>query len=258
MYPSVRATIEPYLAQVEGWLRVMYPDDANAITTGLGNKIDSPELAMGLPWRHGIGGPLATPEEIGAAWETVKNAGLAGVGGGSPQVAALTDLRLDDDGIQALINSRLATNEPILRQRFTHYDSMPANGQRALHAMAWAMGPEFKFPKFEAAMNEVIPDFITAANESGTRNTDVGNVKHNAENKQEFLYADQVVKQGLPFDQVLGLGSGGGNVTIPVATIPGVASASEIASLAVLAGKAILGAGLIGGLGYLIFRGFKS
>jgi hypothetical protein len=255
-YPSVIATFPAYVQQVEGFIPYMYTDADNYVTTLIGNKIDNGNAgpALALPWKHASTGILATPAEITAAWQGVKNAGLAGVGGGDPRFAALNDLRLTGADAQTLMGQKLSSDAAILSKRFIHYSTMPANAQRALHAMAWAMGAEFVFPKFQAALNAIVPNFIVAANESGTRNKDIGNIKHNEENKQEFVVANAVVQQGLPFDQIYGIG--GLPLTVPLPA--GLQATTNVAALAVATGKVIVSMAILGGLGYVVLRGLRA
>lgn len=145
----------------EGYLPWMYVDKENLVTTGMGDLIDPIGTALPLPWRHGIGGNFASPSDITAAWNTVKHSGKAGSGGGNQ--GGLTDLRLDDDGIQQLINSKIANNESILRARFPNYDNLNTDAQIVLNSMAWAMGPNFNYPKFQSAINQLVPDYAAAA-----------------------------------------------------------------------------------------------
>lgn len=141
------------------------------VTTGLGNLIDggSKGDVYNLPWTHGDNGPFASRGEIDAAWNLVKSRAdlvRAGLGGGSQAFANLTDLRLSDDAILGLVRSKLTAFENRLRERFGGYDAWPADAQLGLLSMAWAMGPNFRYPKFEAAANALLPDFDVMARES--------------------------------------------------------------------------------------------
>lgn len=168
----------------EGVTSWPYPDVLGYVTTGMGNLIDGGQKndTYTLPWQHkapgdpdsaafGPYGPYtggaASRDEIDAAWNAVK----ANPGRGSGYAYQnMTDLRIDDAAISNLVAKKLSANESVLRGYFPMYDSLGADAQTALHAMAWAMGPDFpqKFPTFRAAVNA--RDFQTAADESHCAN----------------------------------------------------------------------------------------
>src|SRR6185369_2729416 len=108
-----------------------------------------------------------SPGEVADAWTKVHDAqSYAKLGGGNAYWAHLTSLRLDHDGIAQLVKSKLAANEEILKKRFPAWESWPADAQLGTLSMAWAMGPNFNFPRFQAAVTQLIPDFRAAAAES--------------------------------------------------------------------------------------------
>lgn len=182
----------------------MYLDVKGLVTTGIGNLIDSVGAAQALPWRHGANGPLASASEVADAWNNLKShQELKLLGGGNKAFQNLNDLRLDADGIKQVVLNKLDANEVILRTRFPGFDAWPADAQLGLLSMAWAMGPNFKFPKFEAAVNQLAPDFKAAAalshmNAAGNP----GLVPRNTANEALFNSAGDVVAQGLDFTQV--------------------------------------------------------
>lgn len=213
MRASVLAAFKPFSTTFEGYLPWMYVDQKGLVTTGMGNLIDPVENAINLPWTHGVGGPAATQQEIIAAWNAVKNSGANGTGGGNQ--GGLSDLRLDDDGIQQVIAQKLTNNESILRQNFPMWDSLPADAQLGLLSMAWALGPAFHFPKFQAALNQTMPDWDTAALQSWMKDSSRGSPAsldddpsnyppdlnaglrpRNLANRQLFLNAKQAVATG--------------------------------------------------------------
>lgn len=203
MYPSVLAAYRAFSTTFEGMVSWMYTDVKNLVTTGMGNLIDPISSATSLTWQHGANGPVASADEVAQAWQAVKSSGLAGIGGGSSRFQELSDLRLSDASIDSLIASKLASNESILRTRFPGYDAWPADAQLGLLSMAWAMGPAFHFPKFMAAVNQVRPDFRTAATESHMN--DVGNpglTPRNAANYQLFTNAADALDAGKPLSEL--------------------------------------------------------
>jgi hypothetical protein len=266
MYESVKAAFTPFSTGFEGYLPWMYADQKNLITTGMGNLIDPVENALALPWTHGVNGPPATPEEIMAAFRKVKASDSAGKGGGTQ--GDLTDLRLNEDGIQALIAHKLTNNEATLRQYVPQWDSLPADAQLGLLSMAWALGPAFfpSYPHFTAALNAAVPDFQTVALQSWMRdskdwvpsslqddpskhppNTNAGLRPRNLANRQLFLNAGNAVAKGLDpeelvWDVAKGLRQLGAYALSTAATV-GTAAASVATNRYVLAGAAALFAG---------------
>ena len=177
----------------------MYLDVKGLVTTGMGNLIDSIADAQALPW-YKPDGTKASANEIGAAWSLVKGRQDMKLQGGG-HFSGITDLRLHDDGIQQLINSKLNANETILVKRFPGYPAWPADAQMGLQSMAWAMGANFNFPSFQAAVNTLVPDFTTAAKQSHMN--DVGNpglVPRNAANFLLFTNAQSALDNNLPHD----------------------------------------------------------
>ncbi len=164
MKPSVASAFRDFSTKFEGYLPYMYLDIKGLVTTGMGNLIDPIGAALELPWKR-PDGSLATQSEIRAAWNLVKSrTDLAPKYGTA--FAGLTTLRLDKAGIEQLIARKLRENEAYLRHRFSDYEHWPADAQLGLHSMAWAMGPGFHFPDFNAAVNRLRPDFDAAARAS--------------------------------------------------------------------------------------------
>jgi hypothetical protein len=152
----------------------MYLDKIGLVTTGLGNLMDKGAKGdvYNQPWTHGIGGPLASRDEIDSAWNAVKERqDLAHLGGGNTAFANLSDLRLSDEAILNLVNSKLSAFENIIRGDFPGYDSWPADAQLGMLSLAWANGPKFKngYPLFAAAANGLMPLFDEMAKQSGIK-----------------------------------------------------------------------------------------
>lgn len=201
MHPSVAAAWLLFITPFEGSTDFMYLDMHKAsdgtldplVTTGIGDLIDPVEMALRLPWRHRADNRLATPEEIQEAWNTVKSRkDLAPLGGG--HFRNVTDLYLAPEDVSSLVQSKLKSDETILRQEFPAYDVWPADAQLALLGMSWAMGPSFshKFPRFTAAVNRPVPDFATAAKESFIFNATPA---RNAAHAELFGNAARVIAQ---------------------------------------------------------------
>jgi peptidoglycan hydrolase-like protein with peptidoglycan-binding domain len=198
---SVIDAFMSFTGNLEGsMLPYMYTDRFGLVTMGSGNLIDDsprsdpnvdsvavqpwiiPARALNKPWKRKDGSPV-TRDEIRAAWNVVKGAwpGIQSV-----ESQHLTEIRLPKTAIQQTIDEQLKSNHEHLRAKYPGYVNWPADAQLGLHSMAWAMGPEFQFPQFTAAVNKTKPDFVTAASASHMSN---GAVERNNANKQLFLNA---------------------------------------------------------------------
>jgi GH24 family phage-related lysozyme (muramidase) len=203
MYDSVRAAWLPFNDKLEGHLPYLYLDILGYVTCGMGNLVDPVSMALALPWKS-AGGADADPNTIELAWATVdgqrsdpkgrrQTSGLATKFGQA--FAPVTSIRLDETGIQQLIDRQVAANELELRKHFTAYDTMPADGQMAINSMAWAMGAGFPatFKTFTAAANA--GDWATALANADFRGAGVAT--RIAANKVMLANAGQVAAQGL-------------------------------------------------------------
>jgi hypothetical protein len=171
LWPSMTDHFTPFTQEFEGaGTNYLYTDSKGWVTTGIGNKVDDngdPSPALILPWRHGITGPLASQDEIRAAWNAVKSA--------YPEIQStaaksLTDLRLDAQGMAAIVHTHLNGDHNLLQGYYPGMAAWPADAQMALHSIAWAWGPAFAQAKwgvdgvnFMAALNQLMPDFNAAA-----------------------------------------------------------------------------------------------
>jgi len=243
MRASALAAFVPFSTPLEGMLTKMYVDDENLVTTGMGNLIDPISAALGLPWKNDADGSEATQDEITAAWNAVKNADVAGSGGGTQ--GGLTTIHLNQSDVDSLIDSKVTSNEALLRQRVTNYDSLPADAQLGLAAWAWAVGAEANFPKFLAALSSDPPDFQTAASESTISN---GTAARNAATNQLFLNAAAAQANGWDYDSLVWPNTSPAPSNL---VSRGIASIrNELSDFsATTAGKVVLGAILLAGLG---------
>jgi GH24 family phage-related lysozyme (muramidase) len=167
MKASVLATFGSFNTKFEGALSYMYTDKLGLVTTGIGNLIDPIAHALALPWKLGDG-TLASRGEVQAEWDRVK---AAWPGVQSVATRSITTLHLDQADIDHMVAIKARENEDVLRGRYSNFDTMPADAQMGIHSMAWAMGPAFRFPQFDAAVNA--NDFRTAAVQSVFRGTGV-------------------------------------------------------------------------------------
>jgi len=167
MYDSVRAAFRGFNEPFEGVVHWMYLDVRGLVTIGVGNLIDPVEAALALPFRSSTApDAVATSAQISDEWRRIK---------GDPTLAlkgykaceGITQLRLDDAAVNALIGSRLLQNEANLRERpaFAAFESWPADAQLGLLSMAWALGAGglSTFARFSAACEK--QDFSGAASE---------------------------------------------------------------------------------------------
>ncbi|MET9894441.1 peptidoglycan-binding domain-containing protein [Streptomyces sp. NPDC006465] len=183
MHDSVRDAFLPFNEPMEGRVRFMYLDVKSLVSTGVGNLLDADDpgnfgsnpqpLAdiFTLGWFDKTTTAAADHTEISAEYQNVKFSNTA-----SKPLAdkeAITRLRITDAAINDLVSHKLDSFENSLRQRadFADLDQWPADGQLGLFSMAWAMGPLFKFPKFQAAA--AAQDWLTMALEC--KMTEAGN-----------------------------------------------------------------------------------
>jgi hypothetical protein len=195
VWPSVASKWQSFTGGFEGaGLNYMYTDALDLVTTGYGNKIDPESDAAVLPWKRNSTGVLASPTEVSAEWNTVKN-------GGAPYrstaAAKNTTLHLDADAIQTLFNSVTAATEASIRKIIPKYDSLPADAELALLSMVWAMGSGglASFKTLVDAINSSPPDFSTAAAQSHMQG--VGIDARNAADKLLFENAAVVIQKKL-------------------------------------------------------------
>jgi GH24 family phage-related lysozyme (muramidase) len=170
MLPAVQSNFPAFSAKFEGRVPYMYLDIRGLVTVGVGNLVDPVASAQALPFRFknkpGIKAPgsPATPDQIAAEWQTLKNDTSLPTSG-FKACEPITQLELSDDAIDSLILQRLADNEGFMKRQpwFQNFDSWPADAQLGLLSMAWAMGPvgPGSFPNFRAACQRL--DFNAAA-----------------------------------------------------------------------------------------------
>lgn len=199
IHPCVRAAFYDFSARFESVIPWMYLDIKGFVTTGVGNLIDRIESAERLPWTHS-GGIPATRDEIREEWHIVKShTEFAHLGAGAAKASCV--LRLSPPAIRALVDAKLTEMVTHLAGRFD-LASWPADAQLAVCSMAWAMGPGFKFPRFEIAVSH--RNFMAAAGECAINATgNPGVVPRNKANRAHFERAANVIAQGLLLDAFL-------------------------------------------------------
>lgn len=195
--PQARAAFVPFLVQVgEGSTTWLYLDDKCNVTIGVGNMLPTVDDALALDW---AGAPEA---DVRAAWYAVTTRrDLAGRGGGA--FRTLTTVRATQASIDELIERDILTYEPVLRQTFPDYDSVPWPAQVGLMRMAWAMGPAFasggKWPNFRAGWSA--KQYRICAAECRIPELDATEPHANADTAALFVQAAEMVEaQGTPAD----------------------------------------------------------
>lgn len=196
-----------FTRDLEGPTNWMYLDVLGIVTTGYGNAMLTVAPALALPWRH-PDGSLATPAEVVAEYSAVQNLkgqrnarGVLWTQCGGGAFAALTKLRLDDEGVTSLVHRTIAADDEALRERYASWEDMPGCAQMGLLSLAWACGSNYHFPKMDAAL--AAGDFATAAREiEMTPEHNPGNnlAARNKANETLMLNADRVQAFGLDPD----------------------------------------------------------
>ncbi len=245
MKPAALATFKSMTGDLEGKNHDADGTLDPLVTTGTGNLIDPLSIALVLPWRR-PDGSLASQEEIAADWHAIKARPDLAAGGGNTQAQKdVTTLRLDQDGLDDLFNQRLAQNEDQIRRLAPQYDNWPAAAQVGINSMTWAMGAGnvATFHRFLAAVNQLLPDFDTAAAESKISNA---TGERNGDDFNLFSEAAEILRQNLDPDVVFW----------PNSVSSGIAS--KLAAAAPAAGKGF-GAILAGAAGIgLAWYGYKK
>jgi len=204
MKQSVVDTFPSFSTRFEGRVNFMYLDIKRLVTTGVGNLIDPIALARNLPWRpKGDLSRSATSDEIEAEWNLVKSDpdGRSQRGGGS--FSSVTTLELSDEAVDDLVRQKLNQMESFLigRPEFSGFEAWPADAQLGVLSMAWAMGPAFRFPNFQAACAGA--DFRAAAEESHMNDSQNPGLRpRNSVNRQLFLSAAEAVAGNVSQDEV--------------------------------------------------------
>lgn len=199
---------------LEGRVPCMYLDVLGLVTFGIGNiadgvgKPDAYGIAMAQrhPWRHGVNGQLATPDEVRDAWLKVKRSGRAKSFWRS-YALELTDLRLSTEYLDHLVREQLFANERYIVAHHVPYEewiTWPADAQLVCMSLAWALGAGFPGlrPKFWAAMRR--RDWAGASIECGLREAGNAGVKdRNVQNRIMLANAVAVDRMGLDPDVLL-------------------------------------------------------
>ncbi|MEG3630132.1 peptidoglycan-binding protein [Streptomyces poriticola] len=218
MHQIVREHWIAFNDPLEGRVDFMYLDQKGWVSTGIGNKIDqtaaphsaptpaersaSLALARELRWLDAGGSP-ATAELVAAEWDRVKARLDLARQGHKAFKPPFTSLHLTDEEIDRHVFAKLDQMESFLTERrpeFLQFASWPANAQLATLSMCWALGPAFRFPRFQGHVS--VRNWTGAADECHFT-PDEGTIRiRNRLDRAHFLLAQTVEAQGLPADRL--------------------------------------------------------
>ncbi len=176
----------------EGSVPWMYLDVKGLVTTGIGNLIDPLPYAIHLPfqtWDHRD----ATMAEITIQWNFIKATTWLAKAGYKAVAPLLGQnlLHLAPEAIASLVQKKKEQNEYVLMSRFRDFLTWPVAAQLAIHSMAWACGPHFRFPMMAAYLKA--SQFENAAKECHMDETgNPGLIPRNIANKKLLREADMV------------------------------------------------------------------
>ena len=128
----------------------MYLCTGGDVTVGIGHAILQPADALPLAW--GIAGRAATPAEIAADYASVAAAHKGLVAGA---YASLTQCRMADADIDALVSADVTRFETSLAAVLPNWNRYPGPAQAALFDMAFNLGIAGlkRFPHMLAAVD---------------------------------------------------------------------------------------------------------
>lgn len=196
--PSVIATAPTFQERFEGFTQYPYADVKGLITVGVGCLIDPlTDDVTGLPWA--IADVPVDKSEVAIQWSKLKQSGLAGRTAGYQ--SQFTTIRLSHAAVNDLFDSRMAHFDAFVARRFAWYATAPGDAQLGVLSMAWAMGPAFAFPRWEAYCET--GDWSGAATECRIDTTgNPGVAARNSANVVLFGNAASVVKNGWDVEAV--------------------------------------------------------
>ena len=191
---TVRASFIEFTEPLEGGVPWLYTDIIGLVTTAYGNLVDPIAYALSLDFRK-PDGSRASQQEIRDEWNRVK-ADPKCAKQGHLYAKNITKLRLTKDAMADVALRKFDANTAALRKRFPDFDTWPACAILAIHSLAWACGPAFKFGTLERCVKE--RDFVGAANSIQMNETlpngqkNLGIIPRNRANKLLMLNASRV------------------------------------------------------------------
>ena len=149
IWPSVIDIFPTFTKPLEGCVLWPYQDILGLVTIGYGCLIEPEALAAAIPdW---VGSP--SPAEVARQWNLV-NAFPKAMHFARYENACT--LRLTQEGVDHLLESRMQTFSGTLQHYFPAWDRFPADAQLGILAMAWACGAGFPatFTNFSRFANQ--------------------------------------------------------------------------------------------------------
>lgn len=162
----------------EGRTTYMYQCTKGRVTAGVGHLIENVECAIKLPWWF-TACELATAEQIRRDYTAVATAKS---GMPASAYAKLSDIRLSQDAVDALLQQDFDRFIPSLKAKVPSWDKLPELAQEALFDIAFncGIGGFMKFVKLRASV--AAGDWEAAAVQchrrdiGEDRNTDIANL----------------------------------------------------------------------------------
>ena len=158
----------------EGSISHMYLDTRANVTVAVGQLLATVAAAKELPFVQRGTAQAATPEDIEADFNEVKNQPTGKV---AQSYKSATKLDLPANEIDALLQRRIDGFEAQLRGEFSQYDSYPEDAQLGILDMAFNLGTNglvTKFPSFTKAA--LARDWSTCAKQC--RRLGIGDVRN--------------------------------------------------------------------------------
>lgn len=134
----------------EGCIPYMYLDTVGKVTVGVGNMLPNSDAAVALPFVDRDSGEAASEELIIDEFENLSKQEF-GQSFGASAFSHFTSVGLTDDGINELLDSRIAEFETGLKGNFEDFDTYPDDAKIGIMDMAFNLGVHglmSKFPTF--------------------------------------------------------------------------------------------------------------
>jgi hypothetical protein len=208
MHGIVRQSFPAFLEPMEGNETCMYQDHEGQVTTGIGNMIDSSDVAWTLPRKHGVSWfhvddmtREATQAEVAAEWRRVKNDPETKK---TSHARATAKLVLTEQGVLDMLHGDLRDRERVLKRHgpFSRLEEWPADAQLGLFSMAWAMGSGFgpRFPNFSREVAGATPHWGEALTHCNMKNSWM--IRRNAVSRGLFRNAHWATTEQQAFDRL--------------------------------------------------------
>lgn len=142
----------PEIKKHEGVKDFPYKDTKGIVTVGGGLNVDNFDKYVALDWIHQKTGQRATPDEIKADYDSVKN--MPSGNYKADFYKKYTDLRLSDVEINKQITDHLKSDLTQIRRSIPNFDKLPAGVQDAIIDIQYNTGHIEKFPKMIQAIQD--------------------------------------------------------------------------------------------------------